>query len=119
MPLTPKERQKLYREQLKEVNPEKFKLQQKQNAERTKRNRKRIAEYPSSDQEIRKEPKPEVVPLEEHGQILTQKRNYNRRVVYRLKNENTKLEEELKKYKKSLKKIRQRLNLKLLRRKTK
>ncbi|CAG5047159.1 unnamed protein product [Parnassius apollo] len=120
MPLTPKERQKLYRERLKEVNPEKFKLQQKQNAERTKRNRKRIAEYPLSDQEIirkqwrerkkksKKEPKPEVVPLER--QILTQKRNYNRRVIYRLKNENTKLEEELKKYKKSLKKIRQRLN---------
>ncbi|CAG4970390.1 unnamed protein product [Parnassius apollo] len=83
---------------------------------------KRIAEYPSSGQEIirrqwrerkkksNKEPKPEVVPLAGHGQILTQKRNYNRRVIYRLKNENTKLEEELKKYKKSLKKIRQRLN---------
>ncbi|CAG4951818.1 unnamed protein product [Parnassius apollo] len=52
MPLTPKEMQKLYRERMKEVNPEKFKLQQKQNAERTKRNRKRIAEYPLSDQEI-------------------------------------------------------------------
>ncbi|CAG5050375.1 unnamed protein product [Parnassius apollo] len=68
--------------------------------------KKRIAEYPSSDQVIirkqwrerkkksKKEPKPEVVPLEGHGQILTQKRNYNRRVIYRLKNENTKLEEE-------------------------
>ncbi|CAG4984119.1 unnamed protein product [Parnassius apollo] len=87
MPLTPKERQKLYRERLKEVNPEKFKLKKKEKKEKKKKKKKKS----------KKEPKPEVVPLEGHGQILTQKRNYNRSVIYRLKNENTKLEEELKK----------------------
>lgn len=123
MPLTPAERQKLYRERLKEVNPEKFKSQQKQNAERTKRNRKKITEFPSSEQEIirkqwrerkkksKEQPKPEVEPesSEGHGQFLTRERN-TRRVIYRLKNENTKLQEESKTLKKTLKKIRQRLN---------
>lgn len=56
MPLTPAERQKLYRERLKEKNPERFLAQKIRNAERTKQKRKKKSEYATSDQEnIRKQ----------------------------------------------------------------
>lgn len=120
MPLTSAERQKRYRERLKEENPEKFKSQKKKNAERTKKNRKKIVEYAPSDQEIirkewrdRKNKNKKRKPEEGCSSKQTSghdKSNYYRRVIYRLKNENEKQEQDIKKYKKSLKKMRQRLN---------
>ncbi|CAH2087708.1 unnamed protein product [Euphydryas editha] len=122
MPLTSAERQKLYRQRLKEKNPEKFLLQKRKNAERTKQNRKKITEYAPSEQEnIRKQWRDrkkknkqqqtsEVVPSVEHAQVSKQNRNNNRRVIYKLKIENNELKEKVKKFNQLFKNIKQKLN---------
>lgn len=56
MPQTSAERQKLYRERLKEKNPEKYLLLKIKNAVRAKEKRKKISEFAPSEQEtIRKQ----------------------------------------------------------------
>lgn len=125
MPLTPAERQKLYRERLKEKNHEKFLAQKIKNADRTREKRKKIAEYAPSEQEnIRKqwidrknknkeEPSssiPEIMPSAKDPQVLKQKRNQNRRVLYKLKQENIALKTQQMHTQKILKKIKKRLN---------
>ncbi|CAK1592846.1 unnamed protein product [Parnassius mnemosyne] len=89
MPLTPAEKQKLYRERLKETNTEKLLTQNRKNAERRKRNRKKIAEY-ERKKKGKEESKPEEVLLVENAQILKQQRDQYRRGIYKLKTENTK-----------------------------
>lgn len=115
MPLTPAERQKLYRERLKKNNPGKFLLQKKKNAERTKANRKRISEYSASAQKnIRKEwrerknkskkDKPKVNKPKENEPILKL-----RKVVHKLQKENKELECQQEKWKNTARNLRKKL----------
>lgn len=125
MPLTPAERQKLYRERLKEKDPEKFLSQKRKNADRTREKRKKIADYAASEQEnIRKqwrdrkkksneEPSsslPEIMPSAEDAQVVKQKRNQNRRVLYKLKAENIALKKQQEQLQKALKNCKKRIN---------
>lgn len=120
MPLTPAERQKLYRERLKEKNPEKFLLQKRRNAERSRRNRKKISDYALPEQEkIRKEwrdrknkiknPQPSSSTVSEETN-LKKKINHNRRVIYRLKSENLKLIEKNQNMVKVMNSLRRKIN---------
>lgn len=79
MPLTPAEKQRKYREKLKNENPEKYNDMKKRNAERTKQNRKRIAECDEDEidkmrkqwrEEKRRKLKANLVVLPESEKIL-------------------------------------------------
>lgn len=113
MPLTPAERQKLYRERLKRENPEKYILQKNKNAERTKKNRKRISEYSLSEQQnIRKQwrerkNKSKEDKREEKQEV--EKPFKVRKMIYKLKKENKELNLRQEKWKKTLKNLRKKL----------
>lgn len=54
MPLTSAERQKLYRERLKENNPEKWEDNKKKDAEEKRKNYKKISELSETDKTARR-----------------------------------------------------------------
>lgn len=126
MPSSAAERQKRYRERMKNENPNKFLEMKRRNADRTNKNRKRIADFePEEQAELRKQWREKKMKKKEDeektrrgSEYLTEnserekmnKQRFTERLNYRLKKENYDLKVNIESMKKEMFNLKKKLN---------